>query len=97
MTLTRIAAGAAVCGAVLFVSACGGTTPASGVPVGAPTTGTPEAGVVPPQALTKSTAPHTVAAAAILVRVMSLTHFSRRRWGQVGQRGWRDRPRPRCR
>ena len=38
MTLTRIAAGAAVCGAVLFVSACGGTTPASGVPVGAPTT-----------------------------------------------------------
>ena len=40
MTLTRIAAGAAVCGAVLFVSACGGTTPASGVPVGAPTTAT---------------------------------------------------------
>ena len=27
-----------MCGAVLFVSACGGTTPASGVPVGAPTT-----------------------------------------------------------
>jgi len=38
MTLTRIAAAATVCGAVLFVSACGGTTPASGVPVGAPTT-----------------------------------------------------------
>jgi hypothetical protein len=38
MTLTRIAAGAAVCGAVLFVSACGGTTPATGVPVSAPTT-----------------------------------------------------------
>src|SRR5665647_3088555 len=97
MTLTRIAAAAAVCGAVLFVSACGGTTPASGVPVVGAPTGTPEAGVVPPQALTNSTAPHTAAPAAILVRVMSATHFSRRRWGQVGRRGWRDRPRPRCR
>jgi len=38
MTLTRIAAGAAVCGAVLFVGACGGTAPATGAVGGARTT-----------------------------------------------------------
>lgn len=39
MTLNRIAAGAAMCFAVLLVAACGGSTPATGAAVGAPTTG----------------------------------------------------------
>jgi len=38
MTLNRIAAGAAVCCAVMFVGACGGNTSATGTAVGAPTT-----------------------------------------------------------
>jgi hypothetical protein len=38
MTLNRIAAGAAVCCAVMFVGACGGGTPATGSATGAPTT-----------------------------------------------------------
>lgn len=38
MTMNRIAAGAAVCCAVLFVGACGGGTPATGSATGAPTT-----------------------------------------------------------
>lgn len=38
MTLNRIAAGSAVCCAVLFVSACGGGTSATGNPAGSPTT-----------------------------------------------------------
>ena len=36
--MNRIAAGAAVCCAVLFVGACGGGTPATGSATGAPTT-----------------------------------------------------------
>lgn len=39
MTLNRIAAGAAMCCAVLLVAACGGSTPAKGAAVGVPTTG----------------------------------------------------------
>ena len=59
--------------------------------------GTATGAEVPLHALTKSTAQHAAAPAAIWFTVISLTHFSRRRWGRVVRRGWRDRRRPRCR